>query len=193
MDPTGSRPVEDEEFERARERRLLAQAQAGDQEAFAELVRPHLRTLHKVANLIVGDERLAEDVVTTTLLNAWRFIGTFKARSQDNRPVRFSTWMYKIAHRSALRELRRNVPEPVGDASELPTPSTPGADIEVIERLTIREALQQLPDLQRTALVMREIVGMTYLDIADAQDSVANVKTRLYRAREKMQRLLGEE
>lgn len=174
--------------EPAGEAALLRRARAGDQDAFAALVRPHLRMLHAVCYRITGDEGTAEDASQAALLAAWRHLARFQGRS------RFSTWLHQIAHNAALAEIRKRTPEPVGAGEELPFASSrPGPEERVVARLAVQDALDRIPPDFRAALVLREYADLSYAEIAAATGiRVETVKTRINRARRAMAKLIGE-
>lgn len=182
MDATGARRRSP-----AQEAALLERARAGDQVAFGDLVRPHLRRLHTVCFRITGDQAGAEDATQTALLAAWRHLDRFERRA------RFSTWLYQIAHNAALAEIRRRTPEPVGAGDELPITARRGPEDDVVARLSVQAALAQIPPAFRAALVLREYCGLSYAEIAAAEGiRVETVKTRIARGRQAVARLLGE-
>lgn len=171
----------------AGEAALVARARAGDEAAFAALVRPHLRLLHTVCRRITGDEHTAEDATQAALLAAWRHLDRFEGRA------RISTWLYQIAHNAALAELRRRTPEPAGAGAELPGQgSARGPEDQVLARMSVQQALALLPPDFRAALVLREYAGLSYAEIAEAEGiRVETVKTRILRARRAVAKELG--
>ena len=167
------------------ERSLLVRAQAGDQLAFAALLEPHRRMLQSLCLRIVGDPHEAEDALQLTLLAAWQHLGRFEGRSK------LSTWLYRIAHNSALSVARKRKAEPGGDAFDDLVSSAPDpervADVDAVQR-----ALAQLPPDFRAAIVLREFHDMSYADIAAVQGiKIETVKTRINRGRQALHRLLS--
>ncbi len=176
--------------------RLVERARAGDARAFEALVRRYERWVFTLALRMVGDRGEAEDVAQDVFLKAYTGLSGFRGSS------RFSTWLYAIASHHCLNHLasraRRPVPEsslrPAGsDADDPPGPverladEAPRAD-ELLERQEtarqVQEALLGLTDDHRLILVLREIQGLSYEEIAEAIGvEVGTVRSRLHRAR----------
>jgi len=148
------------------------QAQRGDEDAFAALVRPQLEMSYRVAYLIAGGAGEAEDAVQDALVKAWRALGGFRAGA----PLR--PWLLRIVanearnrRRSAGRRERlvlRAAAEPVA-----PPPEQEG----------LLDALNELPDDARTVLVCRYVLGLSEQETAVALDvPPGTVKSRTSRA-----------
>lgn len=167
------------------ETELLAAARAGDEGAFAALVEPHRAMLHTVCYRITGDDHEAHDALQNALLAAWRNLDRFREQA------RLSTWLYRIAHNCALGIARRRVPQPVGDAMQVPAGRQDSHAEAVVEADAVRWALARIPPDFRSALVLREYAGMSYREIAETQEiKVETVKTRIARARRALAALL---
>ncbi|MFI9011537.1 RNA polymerase subunit sigma-70 [Actinosynnema sp. NPDC053489] len=187
---------------------LLGPARAGDGEAFRRLVAPHRRELHVHCYRLLGSTHDAEDVVQETLLAAWRGIDGFAERSS----VR--TWLYRIATNRCLNALRSRarrpgdhvahppvpMPEPTHRAEPGPLEPYPDALLDELadrrpgpeSRYEVREsvslafltALHRLPPRQRTALVLRDVLGFRAAEVAGILDTTENaVAAALKRAR----------
>ncbi len=144
------------------------------------------RPIYALAYRVIGREEDARDVCQDTFLRAYRALPGFKGQAK------FSSWLYRIALnlcRDWIRRQRRTrtvqMPEGV-DLIELASEQGP---VESIEDLvgrrqmsqTVAEAMQQLPDEQRTAIILKEYHGLTFQEIADLQGCpLSTVKTRLY-------------
>jgi RNA polymerase sigma-70 factor (TIGR02960 family) len=192
---------------------LLAQAQAGDTDAFGQLVDPYRRELQVHCYRILGSVQDAEDALQDTLLSAWQGLAGFEGRAS----VR--TWLYRIATSrclDALRSARRRPamgapppglepPEPtrLGELLWLePYPdawlegvadSSPGpeARYETLESISLAfiTALQLLPPRQRAALILRDILGFHASEAARILDtSEESVTSALKRARAALER-----
>ena len=167
----------------------LALAQAGDGEAFRELVDPHRRELQAHCYRILGSVQDAEDVLQEALLAAWRSIGQFDGRS-------LRAWLYRIATNRSLNFLRGESrrPQPVGLAGRgepgwtgdpwwlEPYPGdldglTPGPEARYDTResiaLSFVAGLQQLPPQQRAVLVLRDVLGFSAAETAGILDTTA--------------------
>jgi RNA polymerase sigma-70 factor, ECF subfamily len=169
---------------------LLAAAQAGDEEAFRQLIEPYRHALDVHCYRMLGSAHDAEDLAQETLLRAWRALGRFEPRAQ------LQTWLYRIATNACLDELARRPrrPEPLDPFPDLPgdegPPTPPTYDPEA--RYAIREgmelallrAIQELPGRQRAVLIFRDVLGWSSPEVADLlESSVASVNSALQRAR----------
>jgi RNA polymerase sigma-70 factor, ECF subfamily len=176
--------------------RLLARAQGGDVRAFEDIAGQHVDRLLAIVLRLVGDHGEAEDVMQDALLRAWRGIGGFRRGSE------LFTWLYRIAVNEANRSLekRKRRPETVhlidehlaASASPLDGPAT------TVERGELRAALEvavrELPRAYRTAVVLRDIEGLSNREAADiAGIGEAAFKSRLHQARLKIRHTLGHE
>lgn len=185
---------------------VLARAQAGDSDAFAELTDPYRRELHVHCYRILGSFQDAEDLFQETLLSAWQALDRFDGRS-------LRAWLYRIATNRCLNYLRDSSRRPKAtdmlDArgslfSDASTHSDepwwlepyPDALIDEFEpgpeaRYDARESialsfvagLQRLPTQQRVALVLRDVLGFSAAEVAKMLDSTpASVNSALQRA-----------
>jgi RNA polymerase sigma-70 factor, ECF subfamily len=147
------------------------------------LIDEHASAVYHVAYGVLRDPGLAEDVVQDTMIKAWRSLGQFRGDSSTR------TWVLRIAHNTAIDALRRRrerstAPHdlPDGDGSTLDDPARRAegrADVELLRR-----ALAGIDELSRTIVVLREVEGLSYQEIADTLEiPIATVKTRLLRAR----------
>ncbi len=173
---------------------FLARLRAGDEAAFAELVHRHSGRVFAVALRMLRNEQDALDVVQETFLNAHRRIGSFRGEA----PI--GGWLARIAANASLMKLRtrRRKPE---TSLELPGPAfdargghqrdivdiAPLAEKVALDRelgRRIREAVDALPETHRAVMLLADYQHLSMREIAEALDlTVANVKTRLHRAR----------
>lgn len=183
----------------------LARARARDSDAFQELTDPYRRELHAHCYRILGSFQDAEDVLQETLLSAWQSLDRFDGRS-------LRAWLYRIATNRCLNHLRDGSRRPqVADAPASrspfasatrsdepwwlePYPDALIADVTLSPeaRYDARESialsfvagLQRLPAQQRTALVLREVLGFPVAEVAEILDTTpAAVNSALQRAR----------
>jgi RNA polymerase sigma-70 factor, ECF subfamily len=166
---------------------LVSRAQSGQLDAFEELVRRHRLATYRVALRMLGDESDAEDATQDAFVQAWRNLGGFRADAA------FSTWMYRIVSNRCLNMLRaRRRTEPLPDDRESPA-SRPDRIAEArwqVEDLKL--AILRLTPEQRAPLVLRELQGCSYEEIAQALDlSISAVKSRLHRARLELLSAMG--
>jgi RNA polymerase sigma-70 factor (ECF subfamily) len=179
-----------------RETELLARAQRGDVAAFEELAGERVDRLFAVALRLVGDRADAEDLVQETLLRAWRGVRSFRGGST------FFTWLYRIAVNEANRSLQKVARRPQTiELSNDHVEARPSPDDEPARRAENRElrtaletALLALPLPYRTAVVLRDIEGLSTREAANvAGVGEAAFKSRLHQARLRLRTTLGDE
>ncbi len=183
--------------ERDNDGALVERAKGGDEDAFASLVHRHRDRAFAVAYRLVREREDALDVAQEAFVRAYQSLRGFKGEA------RFSTWLHRIVVNLALDHLRRQAHHEAWeykDARALeeaahqvvaPTPD-PHQAVEATEmRRLIQKGMADLPAEQRTALVLREIEGLSYKEIARAMRcSIGTVMSRLHYARRKMQAAL---
>lgn len=174
---------------------LIAAAQGGSLEAFNRLVRRHERAVYNVALRLVGATMAAEEVTQDTFMRAYGALERF--RGGDFRP-----WLLRIATNRAYDELRRRkrapgsfeelTYEPEVEWSTLTGVEEPDARAERLELgRTLRAALAQLPTDQRVAVVLSDVQGYDYWEIAAITGvPYGTVKSRLSRARGRLRTIL---
>ncbi len=184
--------------ERRIDRDLVELAQAGDRHAFDLLV---LKYQHKVANLIgryIRDPSEVMDVTQDSFLKAYRALAGFRGESA------FYTWLYRIAVNTVKNHLvaqgRRppggdvdaEVAEQMDFGTRLRETGTPERHLLSDEiATTVQQALDALPEDLRTAIVLRELEGMSYEEIAQAMECpIGTVRSRIFRAREAIDKRL---
>jgi len=172
--------------------RVLAAAQRGDEQAFVQLTSPHRRALHVHAYRMLGNLHDADDALQETLLRAWRGLPSYTPQAA------LGTWLHRIATNVALRMLEQRKPVEPLDAHLQPYPDRFLDDLPSPEEQTItRErlglayvaAMQLLPARQRAVLALRDGVGWSARETAEALElSVPAVNSALQRARERLAR-----
>ncbi len=184
--------------ERSTDQELVRRAQAGDRRAFDLLV---LKYQQKVANLIgryIREPAEVLDVTQDAFLKAYRALEGFRGESA------FYTWLYRIAvntvknhlvaqgRRPPGDDLDADVAEQMGLGARLRENATPERHLLTDEiARTVQQALDALPDDLRTAIVLRELEGMSYEEIANAMDCpIGTVRSRIFRAREAIDKRL---
>lgn len=163
--------------------RWLVQAAAErDEGAFEQLVRRHTSALYAGALRVTGSPELAQDVVQEMWLSAWLHLPGFRSEST----VR--TWLVRIMTTKALNALRR--PPPTVPLESAPEPVVAGTEeeAELRERAAAtRAAIATLPRRQREAVVLRDLEGLSYEQVASVLDcSLPSVKSALFRGRQSL-------
>lgn len=165
------------------ETQLISQAQAGNREAFGELVRCFHSGVVNVVFRMCGDAALAEDAAQTAFIQAWRHLAGYQPRTS------FRSWLYRIAVNAALDVLRQNRPT-IGLDDVALNPDTERVEARVEERERrdlVKRAVLSLPEASRAVLVLREYEGMSYQEIAAALEiPVGTVMSRLNYARTRL-------
>jgi len=176
-------PVPDDE--------LVRRVQAGNSEAFEELVRRYERKIYNVTYRLLGNEQDASEALQDTFLRAYRFIAKFQFKSA------FFTWLYRIATNVSLSKLRKrpkietvSIDAPASDGSdspvEIPDPKyTPERMMRERElRDALKTAVDGLPTDYRSVVVLRDLEGLSNEEVSKVLNlSVAAVKSRLHRGR----------
>jgi RNA polymerase sigma factor (sigma-70 family) len=156
---------------------LLAQPQRVDR-AFERLYRKHVHAVYRYALAVLHNEADAEDVTQTT------FLGAYRAFQRGERPERAHNWLIKIAHNVCRQRFRDSSRRPQEVAFDESVAVATTDDGDVPSAGEIRRALGFLGFNQRAALVMRELEGRSYAEIAQILDvSVGAVETLIFRAR----------
>ena len=171
---------------------LVKRVQAGDKKAFDLLVLKYQHKIIQLINRFVRDQDEAQDIAQDTFIRAYKALPAFRGDSA------FYTWIYRIAINLAKNHL----------STRLRRPSDDDIDIELAEQIegnlslkdhetpekllmgdelgqVVRQALEKLPDELRTAIMLRELDGLSYDEIAEAMNCpVGTVRSRISRARE---------
>lgn len=178
------------------ERRLLQKAQEGDRKAFEALVALHSRRVYNLALGYTGRHHDAEEIAQTVFVKVWKALPQFRGASA------FSTWLYRLTLNACTDHYRRerkrrgdlslDDPDlsPIRDAA----PSPEEIVIQREEEAILRKALAELPEQHRVILILREMDGLDYQEIAQVLEiQVGTVKSRLARARRALrEKLLAE-
>lgn len=179
---------------------LVQLAQRGDPGAFDALVRLYQHKVVKLVLRYVRDPAEAEDIAQEAFIKAYRALPRFRGDSA------FYTWLYRIAINTAKNVLAARGRSPVSydidkdsdEASSMESymkdTATPEALAMTDEiRSTVNQAIDQLPEDLRTAIVLRELEGLSYDEIAQAMSCpVGTVRSRIFRAREAIDARLRE-
>jgi RNA polymerase sigma-70 factor (ECF subfamily) len=171
---------------------LLQRAQRGDQEAFSSIVRQYQSTVYNyVLRVVGGDRALAEDLTQEVFLRVYQGLAGFNLR------CRFTTWLFQVAKHRVLDELRareRRGRPPVDIDTMMGSLPVYDPEIRLEEMDAVFRAIGALTPELKMALLLRDIVGLSYAEIAEALEiSLATTKWRIYKARElTAERLVAE-
>ncbi|WP_300450342.1 RNA polymerase sigma factor RpoE [Accumulibacter sp.] len=172
---------------------LVERAQAGDKHAFEILVDKYQRKLGRLLSRFIRDQAEVEDVAQEAFIKAYRALPSFRGDSA------FYTWLYRIGINTAKNYLvaqGRRAPtstefdadeaEGFEDAGQLRDINTPESILQSRQMGdTISAAMADLPDELRSAILLREIEGLSYEEIAEAMHCpIGTVRSRIFRARE---------
>ena len=179
--------------EREIDQALVECAQAGDKRAFEQLVGKYQRKLGRLLSRFIRDQAEVEDVTQEAFIKAYRALPSFRGESA------FYTWLYRIGINTAKNHLvarGRRAPTSTefdSDEAESFDDAELLHDINTPERLlqskqigqTVNAAMEALPDELRNAIVLREIEGLSYEEIAvEMKCPIGTVRSRIFRARE---------
>jgi RNA polymerase sigma-70 factor, ECF subfamily len=164
---------------------LVTRFLEGDTEAFTTLTRRHEDKIFAIAWRITGDRSDALDATQDALITVYRKVGSWRGESA------FSTWLYRIVVNATRDVMRKKGRAPIPEEEVTPRPSSDDVEGEVTTRLDVRRALMELPEDYREAVVMHDIGGIPYEEIAEATGvALGTVKSRISRGRKKLARSL---
>jgi RNA polymerase sigma-70 factor (ECF subfamily) len=170
---------------------VLRKAQRGDERAFSLIVRAYEVPVFNYVMRLVGDRALAEDLTQEVFIRVFQGLPKFSLRSK------FTTWLFQVTKNRVLDELRASERRPraliaIEDAPPLEVVDAPVEQVETIAALWA--AVEELNTDLKMALLLRDVVGLSYNEIADALDTtLATVKWRIFKAREEVQLALARE
>lgn len=175
------------------EKEIIGRVLGGDTEAFSELVTRYEKTVYNLALRMVGDRSDAADMAQEAFVKAWTNLPSYRGES------RFSAWLYRITTNVCLDFLRHKSRRPQVSLStsdddeerqlDIPDPKSMTEEL-LMKKLgmeAVHRGLERLPPKHRQILVMRELGGLSYSEIA-AQLSLeeGTVKSRIFRARKNL-------
>jgi RNA polymerase sigma-70 factor (ECF subfamily) len=175
---------------------VVARASAGDRHAFTRLMEHYQSACYGLAWRLLGDAEMAADATQDAFVHAYDAIGRFRGGV-------FRSWMLRITANASYDMLRRSqrrpttpLPDPDEGQPEMPDADAPNPVAEAIRADLYRHldtALQQLPDDQRTAVVLCDVYGMDYNEVAAATESaLGTVKSRIHRGRLRLRELMAD-
>jgi RNA polymerase sigma-70 factor, ECF subfamily len=163
---------------------LVARAQRGDRRAFEQLVERHQHRLFTLAARTLGSVDEAADAVQEAFIRAWLGLPRFRGGSL------FSTWLYRVALNAAHDQRLKRRTEPLDVTREPADPK----DTFLLSELSseLQTALNQLDEEYRVAVVLYDLLGCSYTEIAGLTDvAEGTVKSRIFRGRSRLAELLG--
>ena len=171
---------------------VLRKAQRGDERAFTLIVRAYETPVYNyVLRLVGGNRSLAEDLTQEVFLRVFQGLPKFSLRSK------FTTWLFQVTKNRVLDELRANERRPhltvaLEDIAPLEVVDAPFERVETVD--AVWRAVGNLTVDLKMALLLRDVVGLSYTEIADSLEiTLATVKWRIYKAREEVQLALARE
>lgn len=168
---------------------LVTRAQAGDRGAMDQLLSRHYERLYALCRRMARNDADAADACQEALMAIVRGLDKFQGQST------FRTWSHRVASNACLDELRRRQRRPLAVVEEPETISDgPDIDQQVADRLTIEDALPQMAEEFRAPVVLRDVMGMDYAEIADTLGiAPGTVRSRISRGRRQLAGLLGNQ
>ena len=171
---------------------VLRKAQRGDERAFSLILRAYeTPVFNYVLRLVGGDRTLAEDLTQEVFLRVFQGLNSFSLRSK------FTTWLFQVTKNRVLDELRASERRPravcaLEDIPPLEVVDQPMERLEAID--AVWRAVENLNVDLKMALLLRDVVGLSYTEIADSLEiTLATVKWRIYKGREEVQLALARE
>ena len=177
------------------ENKLIERASGGDPAAFNRLMEMHEKRMYAVALRMCGNREDAQDCLQESMLRVYRAIGGFKGQSS------FGTWVYRITMNTCLDELRRKKNKQSTSLDNMldqgwsPTDDSASPEKQAIQsemRKSISKSIQELPEDMRSVIIMRDVHGYSYDEIAEMLNvNVGTIKSRISRGREKLREKLS--
>jgi RNA polymerase sigma-70 factor (ECF subfamily) len=171
---------------------VLRKAQRGDERAFSLILRAYETPVYNyVLRLVNGDRSLAEDLTQEVFLRVFQGLPKFSLR------CKFTTWLFQVTKNRVLDELRavERRPRALVALDDIAPLEVLDAPVERLEEMdTLWRAVEGLTVDLKMALLLRDVVGLSYTEIADSLEiTLATVKWRIYKAREEVQLALARE
>jgi RNA polymerase sigma-70 factor, ECF subfamily len=181
---------------------LVRRAQNGDSRAFDVLVTKYRGRIYSMSYSLVQNDSDAWDIAQEAFIKAWRALPAFKMDST------FYTWLYRIAHNCGYDQLRKRKVTQAGEFDDSRADHHPDPTAEAVPHPELRpdhalanrelrgriaEAIAKLTEDHRTAILLKEVEGLKYHEIAEVtQTTIGTVMSRLFYARKKLQELLKD-
>jgi RNA polymerase sigma-70 factor, ECF subfamily len=170
---------------------VLRKAQQGDERAFSLIVRTYETPVYNYVLRLTGDKALAEDLTQEVFLRVYQGLPRFSLR------CKFTTWLFQVTKNRVLDELRAKERRPLASVNldDVPPLEVLDAPVERVEAIdALWRAVNDLNVDLKMALLLRDVVGLSYNEIADSLEiTLATVKWRIFKAREEVQLALARE
>ena len=171
------------------DRELVERARAGDHDAFEQLVQQYERKVYITAHRLMGIDADAMDASQEVFIRVYRFLDTFNAESS------FSTWLYRITINVCKDMLPLELEDEENGTFVNEISDSTYDPVEIYERAELRQVIRTgidaLPETYKQIILLRDIAGLSYEEIADTlQIEIGTVKSRLSRARERLRNYL---
>ncbi len=159
----------------------------GKESAFSKLMVRHKEKVRNLVFLTLGDSDYVDDISQDVFISVYKKLGEFRFESK------FTTWLYRITVNKCRDHLRkkkvRSIFVPIKDSESELSVSVNHENIDI--PALVRKAIKRLPDKLKTPLILRDIDGLSYKEIAEKLDcEVGTIKSRIFRARESLKTLL---
>jgi RNA polymerase sigma-70 factor (ECF subfamily) len=198
MSPDPSPQADEAPDAAAQDLRWMALIKQGDMDALRQLIEAHQHRVIGTVAKMLGDDSDAEDISQQVFIRVW------KSAARYEPTAKFTTWLFKITRNLVFNELRRRKRHPTRslDATmddddrplQIPDPGTKAADTALLDdemQTAIQKAIEELPEIQRMAIILRRYDDIPYEDIGEMLGlSVPAVKSVLFRARTELREKL---
>lgn len=159
----------------------------GDEAVFGELVKRHRDKVRNIVYISLSNSNSVDDIAQEVFITVYRHLKTFRFESQ------FTTWIYRITINKCKDHLRkknvRRIFLPLTDEEKEPVFESINEDIDI--KQIVQNAIGSLPDKLRIPLVLKDLEGFSYQEIADTMEcEIGTVKSRIFRAREALKKVL---
>ena len=163
---------------------LIRRSKGGSREAFGQLVARYQIPVYRVVRGILGSPSESEDIAQEVFLKAYANLAKFRGESG------FFTWLYRIAVNEALRARKRRTFANADALPEVEAPPPAPSEEDAPTLATLEKLLRKLSDEFRSIVVLRDIEGLTYSEIAETLEiPIGTVESRLFRARQELRTL----
>ncbi len=198
MSPDPSPQADDAPDAAAQDLRWMALIKQGDTEALRQLIEAHQHRVIGTVAKMLGDDSDAEDIAQQVFIRVW------KSAARYEPTAKFTTWLFKITRNLVFNELRRRKRHPTRSLDstadeddrplQMPDPGTKAADTALLDdemQSAIQKAIEELPEVQRMAIILRRYDDIPYEEIGEILGlSVPAVKSVLFRARTELREKL---